>query len=115
MNWLKPKSMRDIQVFLGFVNFYQHFIQGFSKIAKPFILMLKTNSTTRLSLNLLLLIDVAERDQVDVGDSCDCEDETVKRLPLISKNLTRVIGYLTSKARLAFTQLRKAFIKASIL
>ena len=25
-NWLEPKSMRDIQVFLDFANFYQHFI-----------------------------------------------------------------------------------------
>ena len=25
-NWPKPKSFRDIQVFLGFANFYQLFI-----------------------------------------------------------------------------------------
>ena len=41
-NWSEQKSVRDIQVFLGFANFYWRFIQGFSKIAKPFTLMLKT-------------------------------------------------------------------------
>ena len=25
-NWLEPKLIRDIQVFFGFTNFYQHFI-----------------------------------------------------------------------------------------
>ena len=41
-DWPKPKSFRDIQVFLGFSNFYQQFIQGFSKIVAPLTSMLKT-------------------------------------------------------------------------
>ena len=41
-NWPEPKSVRDIQVFIGFANFYRQFIQGFSKIAAPFTSMLKT-------------------------------------------------------------------------
>ena len=40
--WPEPKSVRDIQVFLGFANFYWQFIQGFSKIAAPLTSMLKT-------------------------------------------------------------------------
>ena len=40
--WPKPKSIQDIQVFLGFANFYQQFIQGFSKIATLLTSMLKT-------------------------------------------------------------------------
>ena len=32
-NWPELTSIRDIQVFIGFANFYQYFIQGFSKIA----------------------------------------------------------------------------------
>ena len=45
-NWPKPKSVQDIQVFIGFANFYQQFIQGFSRIATPFTSLLKM---TRLS------------------------------------------------------------------
>ena len=43
--WPEPKSIRDIQVFLGFANFYRRFIQGFSKIAAPLTSMLKTTPT----------------------------------------------------------------------
>ena len=59
-------------------------------------------------------MDVAERDKVGtVGSGGDCEDETLKRLT--SKNLNITMGYLTSKARLAFNKLKKAFTKAPIL
>jgi hypothetical protein len=34
-DWECPRSLRDIQSFIGFANFYQHFIEGFSKIPKP--------------------------------------------------------------------------------
>ena len=33
--WLRPQTYRDIQVFLGFCNFYRRFIYGFSGIARP--------------------------------------------------------------------------------
>jgi hypothetical protein len=39
--WPVPASHRDIQVFLGFANFYRRFIRNFSKIAKPMSDMLK--------------------------------------------------------------------------
>ena len=73
--------------------------------------MIKTSFATKPSKNLLLLINMAEFDKVDVGDG-DCEDKTVKRLPF--KNSNGVKNYLTPKARLAFIQLRKAFIEALI-
>ena len=42
--WLEPKPVRDIQVFLGFANFYWQFIQGFSRIVAPLTSMLKTTN-----------------------------------------------------------------------
>jgi hypothetical protein len=33
--WPPPKTYRDIQVFLGFCNFYRRFIFGFSNVAQP--------------------------------------------------------------------------------
>jgi hypothetical protein len=33
--WQTPKSLRDVQSFLGFANFYRRFILGFSKICRP--------------------------------------------------------------------------------
>ena len=34
-NWPVPRSVKELQSFLGFVNFYRRFIEGFSHIAKP--------------------------------------------------------------------------------
>ena len=32
--WKMPTKVKDVESFLGFVNFYQHFIQNFSHTAK---------------------------------------------------------------------------------
>ena len=42
--WPAPKSIRDIQVLLGFANFYRRFIQRFRKIATPLTSMVKTTT-----------------------------------------------------------------------
>ena len=33
--WNTPQSVKDVQRFMGFANFYRRFIKGLSKIAKP--------------------------------------------------------------------------------
>ena len=35
LQWETPTSIRDVQCFLGFVNFYRIFIKDYSKIAAP--------------------------------------------------------------------------------
>ena len=84
-NWPEPKSVRDIQVFIGFANFYRRFIQGFSKIAAPLTSMLKTSANQPKS-----------RNQSNSG-------------------ATKEPQFLTSKAREAFDHLKQAFTKAPIL
>ena len=34
-DWPEPQNKKELQQFLGFINFYQQFIEGFAKIAKP--------------------------------------------------------------------------------
>src|SRR5258708_23474456 len=34
-DWPQPAKVKDVQSFIGFVNFYQRFIRDFSKIACP--------------------------------------------------------------------------------
>ena len=41
LNWPKPRSHKDIQVFLGFANFYQRFIESFAWINSVLSSMLK--------------------------------------------------------------------------
>ncbi len=33
--WPVPAKKQQLQSFLGFTNFYQHFIKGYSKVVKP--------------------------------------------------------------------------------
>ena len=33
--WKTPTKVKDVESFLGFTNFYRHFIQNFSYTAKP--------------------------------------------------------------------------------
>ena len=51
--WSKLKSIQDIQVFLGFANFYWQFIQGFSKIV--------TLLTSVLKITVLLQVLVTNK------------------------------------------------------
>ena len=44
-DWPELKSVRNIQVFLGFANFYWQFIQGFSIIAASLTSILKTTGS----------------------------------------------------------------------
>ena len=47
----EPKSIRDIQIFLDFANFYWQFIQGFSRIATLLTSILKTTNKPAPSRN----------------------------------------------------------------
>ena len=76
--WPEPKSVRDIQVFLGFANFYRRFIQGFSKIAAPLTSMLKTT----VSSQVLVADEVLAADEVD---GIEGGDELIEKCGKLSK------------------------------
>lgn len=48
-NWPTPACTKEVQVFLGFVNFYRKFIPGYATIADPLYSLLKGDPTARLS------------------------------------------------------------------
>ena len=108
--WPEPKSIRDIQVFIGFANFYRRFIQGFSKIAAPLTSMLKTSPQPAGALPA-----TAIDDSEVVGNSGGNEGKSAK------SDFTKPVrgaeepSFLTPNARRAFTQLRQAFTEAPIL
>jgi hypothetical protein len=41
VNWKSPRSVHEVQQFLGFANFYRKFIRGYSKICRPISDLLK--------------------------------------------------------------------------
>ncbi|KAL0159211.1 hypothetical protein M9458_042936, partial [Cirrhinus mrigala] len=49
-NWPQPKTLKELQRFLGFSNFYRRFIRNFSSVAAPLTSMVKKGSA-RLSWN----------------------------------------------------------------
>ena len=111
-NWPEPKSVRDIQVFIGFANFYQRFIQGFNRIAASLTSVLKTTGSS----------DSPLRDNGDkvVGGGRDRNRSKSKKLKNAKSGIQtriRAMGeptFLTSSAREGFNQLRQAFTKAPI-
>ena len=125
-------------MFLGFANFYQRFIQRFSRIAATLTSMLKTSGSTqsktrpgeggvgvggsragreRSELDGSELQD----DEVDGGGVEDDEvGEKVRKRSKSknsskSKKTVRSSDFLTPGAKQAFTELKQAFLKAPIL
>ena len=44
-NWETLTCIRDVQAFIGFANFYRHFIRTFSDVVRPMIATIKRNTT----------------------------------------------------------------------
>jgi len=44
-DWPHPKSVKDIQKFLGFCNFYRHFVHTYSTLARPLFDLTKKTTT----------------------------------------------------------------------
>ena len=133
-NWPKPKSVHDIQVFLGFANFYWYFIQGFNKIARSLTLMLRTSSPTSSSI-ILQSINVADEEEIseNSGNETNLSNLSVSRKSNGAGYLTfggakrgggntkkgvkaaKGFNYLTSAAQKAFNYLWHVFIPTPIL
>ena len=122
--------MRDIQISLGFANFYWRFIQGFSQVAAPLTLILKISSTILAKLKKdVVEIDGGsrarcnrselDRSKIDSGKVDDKEvgdDEIRKNFQKSSKSQKTVgSNFFTSRTRLVFTKLRQVFVKALII
>ncbi|QRW18198.1 Transposon Tf2-7 polyprotein [Rhizoctonia solani] len=44
VDWATPRSVKGVQEFLGFINFYRRFIHNFSKLAQPLYQLLQKNT-----------------------------------------------------------------------
>ena len=42
-NWAHPKSVKEVQIFIGFANRYRRFSKDFSKVCKPITETVKGN------------------------------------------------------------------------
>ena len=118
-NWPKLTSVRDIQVLIGFANFYQRFIQGFSKIAAPITLLLKGTGSSDSALKGFKADD---NEVVGVGGRANRtvvnlfkNEKSRKSTRVPSIGARRELNFLNPEAKKAFNHLQLAFIKAPIL
>ena len=112
--------IRDIQVFIGFANFYQCFIQGFSKIAVSLTSLFKTTESSEK-----LAPKAFKADNNEIIGVASRANKTVVNLSKNekSKNWTHILNigaigepnFLTLNAKKAFNYLRLVFIKVLIL
>ena len=61
--WPTPSNKKEVQLFLGFTNFYWRFIEGFSYIAQPLFDLTKANSMFKWSSEEKLVFDTL-KDQI---------------------------------------------------
>lgn len=99
-NWSKPQLIWDIQIFLGFTNFYRQFIESFDRITAPLISILKT-TVSSFSATELRFTNEGSTIEVEVSDGNNNEigmvniTKTVKsKIVLQPKNPRRDFLYL---------------------
>ncbi len=125
-DWPEPQSVRDIQVFLGFANFYRRFIQGFSRLAALFTSMLKTTSAAgpakqEHSGQVIQMEDQGEKELAQKSRKGQKRTKSKKWIrakkakAFRAKNLGQSGSFLTADVRRAFTELRQSFLEAPIL
>ncbi len=129
-NWPEPQLVHDIQVFLGFANFYRQFIQGFSRLAAPLISMLKTasaagpaNKNLEQSSQRIQVEDQGEKKPAQKSHKGQKGQKTAKSKKWIyvkkaeafkAKNFGQPGTFFTADTKKAFTKLKQAFVEASI-
>ncbi len=132
-DWPEPQSVRDIQVFLGFANFYRRFIRNFSRITAQLTLMLRA---TNMSIGNETQSTQAENQDAlgavgrvgggGVGRSFEnmstARKSAESKKPKLTKSKKSDLAkanfgtdFLTPEAKKAFIHLRKAFTETSIL
>src|SRR5882724_1234705 len=79
-DWPEPRKVKDIQSFLGFANFYQHFIYGYSEITIPLMCLTRKGTIWNFT------------------DECRSAFEALKRL--LPQRQSSTIGFQTSRSQL---------------
>jgi hypothetical protein len=50
LEWEEPRSVKEVQSFLGFANFYRRFIRKYSKVVTPLTDLLKKENQKKFPL-----------------------------------------------------------------
>lgn len=111
--------MEYLSIF-DFTNFYQQFIKSFSKIASSLILILKIINLL-ISVKLVQIktnknkVDIESNSSIGNINNARIKDRIANLLNNIKVKKRFKIDFLISDTSLAYTQLKKIFIKALII
>ena len=92
LNWEVPRTIQDVQCFLGFANFYRRFIEGYSRICIPLF-------------NLLKIVD---KDQ-------DASTDLTTAPPPAKKGTNKALIDWTPRCQEVFDELKARFCSAPVL
>ena len=107
-------------MFIGFINFYQYFIQGFSKIFVPLTSLLKrivlSNSVSKMfSANNNTFVNSSSKRANDIVINLSKNNKSKKLTYLPNIGATKKSNFITPNTKKTFNHLQLAFIKALIL
>lgn len=139
-NWPELKSIREIQIFVGFANFYRRFIKGFSRIAAPLTELTKMSPSKRdVDSHARVVSNVQRSADVAFGGTVQRDTNIASRGTLDTDSHARVVFnvqrdaivvsrgtktneksskssfILTPEAKKAFKDLKAAFTTAPVL
>ncbi len=116
--WPEPKSVRDIQVFLGVANFYWRFIKNFNRIPTPLTSILRTTSESSDARSLSIRANDDNYNH-EVGGSGAGDGAAGRKLDtdfaIAKANEASGTDFSTLEARGELIRLQKAFTETPIL
>ncbi len=110
MNWQAPKSVKSVQSFIGFANFYWKFIKNFSNLIMSMMALIQKNTSFKwtekadqgftklkamfISVSILVSFDHTCMTMMKTDFSDWCIDETLLQL---MNNVWRLCAYYSKK------------------
>lgn len=121
--WAKQKLVTEIQIFLGFANFYYCFISGFYKIAAPLTFMFKIANIKNTASKVLESNNKVGSKKIGVGNICVKKSKNLIKSKILSTSKKSDFvevhffktDFSTFKVKKTFAYLQKSFTKALIL
>jgi hypothetical protein len=79
LNWPTPTTVKGVQAFLGFANFYRRFIKGYSKAAQPLTELTKTKVETNADNPLMTAIFNQKKHPWQWSDAAEAAFQELKK------------------------------------
>jgi hypothetical protein len=121
-DWAPPRSVKHVQQFLGFANFYRRFIEGFSKVARPLTELTKKEKHVQNAKNAKNVQNAQNvqnaknaKNAQNVQNAKNAKNAQNAQNAKNAKNERNADFVWTEECQQAFDRLKALFIEAPIL